>query len=102
MTGADIGLGWIDQTGQLHFQVNTSSHLLFSINRIRAVYLQDRYAYTFARPMIDNTTIDWFGLLGREENGWTAIQFRRALDTCDTMDFPIKVCSLISFDTTII
>jgi hypothetical protein len=52
--------------------------------------------------MIDNTTIDWFGLRGREENGWTAIQFHRALDTCDTMDVPIKVCSLISFDTTII
>jgi hypothetical protein len=42
--------------------------------------------------MIDNTTIDWFGLRGREENGWTAIQFRRALDTCDTMDVEIKVC----------
>ena len=27
---------------------------------------------------------------GREQDGWTAIQFRRALDTCDTMDYPIK------------
>ncbi len=42
--------------------------------------------------MVDNTTIDWFGLRGREENGWTAIQFHRALDTCDTMDVTIKVC----------
>jgi hypothetical protein len=42
--------------------------------------------------MIDNTTIDWFGLQGREQNGWTAIQFKRSLDTCDIMDVPIKVC----------
>ena len=41
--------------------------------------------------MVDNTTADWFGLKGREESGWTAIQFKRALDTCDTMDVPIKV-----------
>ena len=47
---------------------------------------------TTARPMIDNTTIDWFGLQGREQNGWTAIQFKRALDTCDSMDVSIKVC----------
>jgi hypothetical protein len=44
--------------------------------------------------MIDNTTTDWFGLRGREENGWTAIQIRRALDTCDRMDVPIKVYHL--------
>ncbi len=42
--------------------------------------------------MIDNTTTDWFALRGREQNGWTAIQFKRALDTCDTMDVSIKVC----------
>jgi hypothetical protein len=42
--------------------------------------------------VIDSTTIDWFALQGREENGWTAIQFKRFLDTCDTMDVPIKVC----------
>ena len=41
--------------------------------------------------MIDNTTTDWFPLEGREENGWTSIQFKRLLDTCDTMDVPIKV-----------
>jgi len=41
--------------------------------------------------MVDNTTQDWFGLQGREENGWTAIQFKRLLDTCDIMDYPIKV-----------
>jgi hypothetical protein len=44
--------------------------------------------------VIDTTTTDWFALRGREQNGWTAIQFRRFLDTCDTMDVPIKVCSL--------
>ncbi|CAF5067245.1 unnamed protein product [Rotaria magnacalcarata] len=72
MKGADIGLGWIDSTGQVHFQ--------------------DRYAYDFARPVIDNTTTDWSAIKGREQNGWTAIQFKRFLDTCDSMDVPIKVC----------
>ena len=41
--------------------------------------------------MIDNTTQDWFALQGREEKGWTAIQFKRLFDTCDRMDYPIKV-----------
>jgi hypothetical protein len=42
--------------------------------------------------MIDNTTIDWFALRGREVYGWTAIQFKRSLDTCDIMDVSVKVC----------
>ncbi|CAF2918621.1 unnamed protein product [Rotaria sp. Silwood2] len=70
MKGADIGLGWIDQGGQVHFQ--------------------DRHANGFSRPVIDNTTTDWFALQGREQNGWTAIQFKRSLDTCDKMDVSIK------------
>ncbi|CAF0997031.1 unnamed protein product [Adineta steineri] len=70
MKGADIGLGWIDQSGQVHFQ--------------------DRHAYNNSRPVVDTTTTDWFALQGREQNGWTAIQFKRLLDTCDTMDVPIK------------
>ncbi|CAF4133963.1 unnamed protein product [Rotaria magnacalcarata] len=72
MVGADIGVGWVDQTGRLYFQ--------------------DRYSFGRARPMIDNTTIDWFGLQGRESSGWTAIQFKRLLDTCDVMDVAIKFC----------
>lgn len=71
MKGADIGLGWIDQTGRLHFE--------------------DRIAFGKSEPVVDNTTSDWIGLNGREQNGWTAIQFKRSLDTCDSMDFPIKV-----------
>ncbi|CAF1402975.1 unnamed protein product, partial [Didymodactylos carnosus] len=70
MNGADIGLGWVDQQGQVHFQ--------------------DRYAMGTWQPIIDNTTTDWFALRGREENGWTAIQFKRSLDTCDEMDVAIK------------
>ncbi|CAF4083643.1 unnamed protein product [Rotaria sordida] len=70
MTGADIGVGWVDSQGQVNFQ--------------------DRHASGFFRPMIDNTTNDWFVLQGRELNGWTAIQFKRLLDTCDSMDYPIK------------
>ncbi|CAF3793088.1 unnamed protein product [Rotaria sp. Silwood1] len=70
MTGADIGVGWVDSRGR--------------------VYFQDRYASGFAQPMIDNTTNDWFAVQGRELNGWTAIQFKRLLDTCDSMDYPIK------------
>ena len=40
---------------------------------------------------MDNTTNDWIVLNGQESNGWTAIQFKRLLDTCDSMDYPIKV-----------
>ncbi|CAF4657670.1 unnamed protein product [Rotaria sp. Silwood2] len=71
MKGADIGVGWVDQTGSAHFQ--------------------DRHASANGRPMVDNTTIDWFAVQGHEVNGWTAIQFKRLLDTCDIMDVPIKV-----------
>ncbi|CAF3386420.1 unnamed protein product, partial [Rotaria sp. Silwood2] len=70
MKGADIGVGWVDQKGTVHFQ--------------------DRYAFGMSRPVIDNTTTDWFHLQGREQNGWTSIQFKRLLDTCDSMDVPIK------------
>ncbi|CAF2134802.1 unnamed protein product [Rotaria magnacalcarata] len=70
MKGADIGVGWVDSIGNVHFQ--------------------DRYASDFAKPVIDNTTTDWFAIRGREQNGWTAIQFKRLLDTCDSMDYPIK------------
>ncbi|CAF3886409.1 unnamed protein product [Rotaria sp. Silwood1] len=70
MTGADIGMGWIGEAGNVHFQ--------------------DRYAFNFSKPILDTTTMDWHGLQGREQNGWTAIQFKRLLDTCDSMDVPIK------------
>ena len=92
MKGADIGLGWIDDNGQLHFQVNILS---FSPFHLSHVSVQDRYAYDFVRPVMDNTTVDWFGLRGQHMDGWTAIQFTRALDTCDVMDVPIKVCHLL-------
>ncbi|CAF3621444.1 unnamed protein product [Rotaria sp. Silwood1] len=70
MNGADISVGWVDQLGN--------------------VYIQDRYAYSTITPIVDNTTQDWFALQGREQNGWTAIQFKRLFDTCDTMDVSIK------------
>ncbi|CAF4768391.1 unnamed protein product, partial [Rotaria sp. Silwood2] len=54
-----------------------------SINR-------DRYALSTITPIVDNTTNDWFALQGREQNGWTAIQFKRSFDTCDSMDVSIK------------
>ncbi|CAF3785266.1 unnamed protein product [Rotaria sp. Silwood1] len=72
MKGADIGVGWVDNMGKVHFQ--------------------DRYAFDYVKPIIDNTTTDWYALQGREQNGWTAIQFKRLIDTCDSMDVPIKVC----------
>jgi hypothetical protein len=31
---------------------------------------------------------------GREQNGWTAIQFKRLLDTCYPTDYPIKIRDL--------
>ncbi|CAF3448817.1 unnamed protein product [Rotaria sp. Silwood1] len=70
MNGADIAIGWVDSLGK--------------------VTIQDRYAFGRSKPMIDNTTQDWFALQGREQNGWTAIQFKRLFDTCDNMDYPIK------------
>ncbi|CAF3485406.1 unnamed protein product [Rotaria socialis] len=70
MSGADIGVGWVDRAGKVHFQ--------------------DRHAFSTSRPVIDNTTTDWFHLQGREQNGWTSIQFKRLLDTCDSMDVPIR------------
>lgn len=42
-------------------------------------------------PVKDSTTQDWVGLQGREENNWTAIQFKRALNTGDSLDIPIEV-----------
>ncbi|UJR14303.1 hypothetical protein I4U23_001293 [Adineta vaga] len=70
MKGADIAVGWVESSGK--------------------VYLQDRYAIGNSRPIRDNTTEDWFVLQGQEKNGWTAIRFKRLLDTCDSMDVPIK------------
>ncbi|UJR07225.1 hypothetical protein I4U23_011513 [Adineta vaga] len=70
MKGADIAIMWVDSLGN--------------------VTLQDRYASGESKPLIDSTTQDWFVLQGREQNGWTAVQFKRLLDTCDTMDYPIK------------
>lgn len=43
------------------------------------------------KPVVDNTTQDWFLVQGKEENGWTAIKFRRYFDSCDPMDVPIRV-----------
>ena len=57
--------------------------------------IQDRFAYAYAKPVLDNTTTNWFALKGREQDGWTAIQFKRLLDTCDPMDVPIKVRNAI-------
>ncbi|CAF1080606.1 unnamed protein product [Adineta ricciae] len=67
---ADIGIGWIDTNGKLYFE--------------------DRHSSGFVLPIKDPTTQDWFGLQGQEENNWTAIQFKRALDTKDNMDLPIQ------------
>ncbi|CAF3865400.1 unnamed protein product [Rotaria sp. Silwood2] len=69
MPGADIALGWVDQTG--------------------TAYIQDRYACSYSRPIMDKNEVNWIVLQGREVNGWTAIQFKRMFDTCDSMDVPI-------------
>lgn len=72
----------------------SSKHKIPFIEIFTCSFTQDRYAYNYTRPVMDSTTLDWFGIQGREMNGWTVIQFRRALDTCDTMDVPIRVCHL--------
>jgi hypothetical protein len=58
---------------------------------IYLVLYQDRFAFDKMKPVMDNTTQDWFILQGQEQNGWTAIQFKRYFDSCDPMDVPIKV-----------
>ncbi|CAF2788355.1 unnamed protein product [Rotaria sp. Silwood2] len=70
MQGADIAVAWVDTSGKVH--------------------IQDRFAFDKIKPIIDNTTQDWFALRGQEQNGWTGIQFKRYFDTCDPMDVPIK------------
>ena len=88
MKDADIGVGWIDNQGKVYFQVFQEK---FSLSLISFSILKDRYSFDFVRPVIDNTTNDWIPIQGKESNGWTAIQFKRLLDTCDSMDYPIKV-----------
>ncbi len=61
-------------------------HRLFDL-----IFHQDRFAFDKVKPLVDNTTQNWFVLQGQEQNGWTAIQFKRYFDTCDPMDVPIKV-----------
>ncbi|CAF3333694.1 unnamed protein product [Rotaria sp. Silwood2] len=70
MQGADIAVAWVDTSGKVH--------------------IQDRFAFDKIKPILDNTTQDWFALRGQEQNGWTGIQFKRYFDTCDPMDVPIK------------
>lgn len=88
MINADIAIGWIDEKGNIHLKVISIFDLICkSMNLIK-----DCYALNNSKPMIDKTTNDWFPLNGREENGWTIIQFKRLLNTCDQqMDVPIKV-----------
>ncbi|CAF4684773.1 unnamed protein product [Rotaria socialis] len=73
MKGADIGVGWVDNIGKVHFQCIGSICIRFAI------------------PILDNTTSNWLALRGRESDGWTAIQFKRLIDTCDPMDVSITV-----------
>lgn len=90
MKGADIAVGWVDRSSKAVLQVRLVPSVSV-IDTVNFVVSQDRFAVGNSRPMIDNTTQDWFLLRGQEKDGWTAIQFERALDTCDSMDVPIKV-----------
>ena len=91
MTDVDISVGWINLAGQLFSQVDSENFLITNQQFI----LQDRYAIGNQEPVIDNTTTDWFALQGIEQDGWTAIQFKRKIDTCDSMDVPIKVTQIL-------
>ncbi|CAF1570125.1 unnamed protein product, partial [Adineta ricciae] len=70
MKDADIAVSWVTSSGKS--------------------FIEDRFAFGKTKPMIDNTTQDWFLLDAQEKNGWTATQFKRAFDSCDPMDVPIK------------
>ena len=88
MEDADVGLGWVDASGKLYFEVRDGRIVVRCIDlllpRIDMSVITDK-------TVLDETTQDWFGLQGREENGWTAIQFKRLIDTCDKLDVRIKV-----------
>ncbi|CAF3765470.1 unnamed protein product [Rotaria socialis] len=64
--GADIVVGWVESSSK------------------------GRYAIRNSRPILDNATQDWFLLRGHEKDGWAAIQCKRLLSTCDSMNVPIK------------
>ncbi|CAF1311025.1 unnamed protein product [Adineta ricciae] len=70
MKDADIAVSWVTSSGKS--------------------FIEDRFVFGKTKPMIDNTTQDWFLLGAQEKNGWTATQFKRAFDSCDPMDVPIK------------
>ncbi|CAF4087480.1 unnamed protein product [Rotaria sordida] len=53
MVGADIGVGWVDNRGTVHFQ--------------------DRHALNTSRPIIDNTTNDWIALQGECDDAVDAL-----------------------------
>ena len=95
MKGADIAVAWVDSSGQAHIQVYDKCFAFelkcISVGLILKKSFQDRFAFDKAKPIIDNTTQDWFVLQGQEQDGWTAIQFKRYFDSCDLMDVPIKV-----------
>ncbi len=52
--------------------------------------VQDRYAEAKEQPPIDESQ-DWELLSGREEDGYTILQFRRDWVTCDDRDRNIDV-----------
>ena len=46
MTGADIGVGWVDNSGQLHFQVNLCNIYSFAllISWVGSICNGDKYS----------------------------------------------------------
>ncbi len=47
--------------------------------------MQDRYAYFFGLPRLDNQQ-DWTLINAREEDGFTVVEMERPLETCDVSD----------------
>lgn len=62
MTGADIAIGWVSNTGESN--------------------LKDTHATGFVTPITDNAQ-DWVLIGAKEENGYTILKMKRKLNTCD-------------------
>mmetsp|Transcript_1508 Transcript_1508/g.4760 ORF Transcript_1508/g.4760 Transcript_1508/m.4760 type:complete len:835 (-) Transcript_1508:141-2645(-) len=70
MTGSDIALGWVDDSGEVH--------------------MNDRMAVAEARPPIDEQD-DLTDIEGAEADGVTTLAWTRPLRTCDDQDLEITM-----------
>ena len=88
MPGSDVVIAWVNNDGQVFFQVS-SSYVLYT--KSCTTNLQDRHAIGRFLPPVDDSQ-DWTIISGEEINGRTILEFSRPFLSCDTEnDLNIKV-----------